>query len=255
MKDKDQMNENKIEGAVQPTLFRRDFLSVAAGAVGAVSLAAPLLRATPQETGNSQSGSRGALTRARLDITHYISIRHVGPYTDVNATWARLSQFAMSQGLAGSSVITLAAACPCGDINAPIESDGGTGATTDAVGGQSAAGLQYDACLAVSAADHGRISQYLSAAKENVANVRTGTVNLGDTLMVVHQGPYATIGDTYRKAVGAGATLFSSAKADGLPFAIEVYRNNPLLTKQSDLITEIHFPLGSQYSATGPLFH
>lgn len=225
---------------------RRSFLTSAAGAVttlGALGIA-PLLKAkspTGKPAGESQAAV-GALTPGQLPVSYYVSIRHIGPFQDVNTTWARLTQFAQSHGVAGAGVVSFATACPCNDINAPIESES-----------LSPSQYQYDACISLTAAQYQEISEALAKSPENFAGVAVGKVSLGNTQFVVHNGPYSTIADTYRAALGAGATLFSSLKPNGSPVAVEVYKNNPLLTKPSALVTEIHFPAGASYSTTGPL--
>jgi effector-binding domain-containing protein len=240
-------DENKKEtlGLPKDPVDRRKFLKGAAGAMvvaGAIGLD-PLLRGTSANAA-PVSGSlvtTQELTRSSLTtLTHYVSIRHLGPFQQVNATWARLTQFALQQGISGPHVIAFAAACPCDDINAPV-------AAAKVPIGSGQLQLQYDACLAISAAQHNAITREMTFRPgDNFAGLRAGTIRVGDTMMTVHRGPYSTIGDTYRSALAAGATLGTSPDGKGLPVAFEVYKNNPLLTDPESLITEIHFPLRIQ---------
>lgn len=250
MRETDQPDENTGASSPRSAFDRRRFLRGAAGAVTAAgSLGLAPLVGAPSLGSSSRLGpgkviavSPGLQTGSLSNLSHYISIRHTGPFQDVNTTWARLTQFALANNLSGSNLVTFAAACPCGDINAEIA-------------GVEPGDLQYDACLAVTAAQHSQITQTLASKPgSNYAGVKTGTVSVGTTMMIVHQGPYSLLGETYRAALEAGATLFTSVSGSGQSVAIEVYRNNPLLTKPADLITEIHFSSGSGHTATGPLF-
>jgi effector-binding domain-containing protein len=249
MRDHEELNESQAEDLMQRSAPRRSFLKSAAGGLTAISALglAPLLRGKSAAV-DSQSNlaTPGVVAASSLaQITHYVSISHTGPFQDVNNTWARLTQFVLHNNLSSPGVIAFAAACPCGG-----EVEAGS-----IVGADGSTELQYQACIAVSPSQHAVVSRQLAANPSlNYAGVKTGTASLGSTKVVVHRGSYSTIGDTYRNALNAGVTLFSSQKQNGQPFSIEVYKNNPLLTKPEDLITEIHFPASSSYSATGPLF-
>lgn len=180
------------------------------------------------------------------NITNFVSIRHIGPFQDVNTTWARLTQFALSQGIVGSNVVAFATACPCDDINAPVAA-----ATAIPVKGANGVASQlnlvYDACLAISPQQHQFVTQGMAVHPgANFDGIRAGAMSVNETMVVVHRGSYASIGDTYRAALAAGATLGTSPDGENLPVAFEVYKNNPLLTKPEALITEIHFPLSVQ---------
>jgi hypothetical protein len=228
---------------------RREFLKRAAGATGA-AMVVGTLGANPElassEEQPSQGGKKVELQRSTLSsITHYLSLRHEGPLQEVNATWARLTQFALSKGIAGPNLVAFAAACPCQLRPTDRSGDPAHEATEvrNAQGGKELT-IFYDACLAISAVDHCAVSEKTSTLpEENLSGLRTGRVGIGDTHMVIHRGPYARLVDTYKAAMAAGATLGSKPGWQGLPVAFEVYRNNPLLTKPDALITEIHFPL------------
>lgn len=160
-------------------------------------------------------------------ISNYISLRHFGPFEEVNDTWSRLIQFAFHQGIVGPQVVSFGACPVC------------PGETFDEK-------LRYDACLAINPEQHKAITQSLvPKAEDNFEGFRTNTLKVGKTMLTVHYGPYSTIRESYADAINAG--VLHGFKFDGhrLP-TIEIYRNNPLLTKPEALITEIHFIVDGQ---------
>jgi len=242
------MTDEKNNNEQTSALDRRRFLKGAAGAAGAAMVVSsigldPLLRGTVANAAPLGGAMNQVLTPGTLkNISHYVSIRHLGPFQQVNTTWARLTQFALQQGLVGPQVLAFAVACPCDDINAPIAA-----ASVQLPTGTFAPQLQYDACLAISAVQHNQITKQMTFRPgDNFVGLRAGRIAVGDTMMTIHRGPYGNIGDTYRAALAAGATLGTSPDGKGRPVAFEVYRNNPLLTDPEALITEIHFPLRIQ---------
>jgi len=242
----DEMNKKELASAFD----RRRFLKGAAGVAGAAMVAGsigldPLLRGTAANAAPfAGTAFQQVLTPGTLkNITHYVSIRHLGPFQQVNATWARLTQFALQQGIVGPHVIAFAVDCPCDTLDAPIESAANVQLPTGTLVPQ----LQYDACLAISPAQHTMITKQMAFRPgDNFVGLRAGRIAVGDTMMAIHRGPYGNIGETYRAALAAGATLGTSPDGKGLPVAFEVYRNNPLLTDPEALITELHFPLRIQ---------
>lgn len=254
MRDNDENNKGQVASSAHEPVDRRLFLKGAAGAAvvaGAIGLQ-PLLRGA---VANAAQAGGAAVTQGLIpgtlkSLTHYVSVRHLGPFQQVNATWARLTQFALQQGISGPHVIAFAVACPCDDINQPY-----VAAARVAPGSLPAQlQLQYDACLAISPAQHNMITTQMAFRPgDNFAGLRAGRIGVGDTMMIVHRGPYDKIGDTYRAALDAGATLGTSPDGKGLPVAFEVYKNNPLLTDPEALITEIHFPLRIQSLSDHPV--
>jgi effector-binding domain-containing protein len=191
------------------------------------------------------------LRRSNLsNLTHYLGIRHVGSFQDVNATWARLTQYAFSRGLAGPHVVAFATVCPCNKTQPQ-------GLSTLVQGGlddQQDLRLLYDACLSISEDQFGFVvDQMTSDAETELTGLRAGSLTVGETQVIIHRGPYNLIGSTYRAALAAGATLSFSPDGENGQVAFEVYRNNPLLTKAEALITEIHFPLGHASTRSRPL--
>ena len=155
-------------------------------------------------------------------ITHYISIRHFGPYEEVNATWARLTQFAFEYGASGPDVVAFGFCHDCGPHTPPEE-------------------IRYDACLGVDPKFHKSLMEKMADSKDgDFEGIRLETMSVGKTIMTVHRGPYSTIREAYTDALRAAATQKLSFDAHRLP-TLEVYRNNPLLTKPESLLTEIHF--------------
>lgn len=166
---------------------------------------------------------------ATLNITNYISIRHFGPLEEVNSTWSRLIQFAFHLGISGPEVIAFGLCCDYPPNTPPDQ-------------------IRYDACLSISPAQHENLVQPMAAnMDDNFEGIRLNTLKVGKTMMTVHRGPYSNIRDAYTDALEAAALTGIDVHSHGLP-TIEVYKNNPLLTKPEALITEIHFlPAGHEF--------
>ena len=162
---------------------------------------------------------------ALLKIRNYVSIRHFGPYEDVNETWARLTQFAFEQGIGGPQVTAFGV---CHDCQAFTPSSQ----------------IRYDACLGLYPETYLQLIQKLTSSDEyDFAGIRLETMAPQRTVMTIHKGSYRSIREAYTDALRSAATKKLNFDARRLP-TIEIYRNNPLFTKPDSLVTEIHFLSG-----------
>lgn len=167
-----------------------------------------------------------------LNIRNYVSIRHYGPYEDVNDTWARLTQFAFERGIAGPQVMTFGICHDCQPHTPPDQ-------------------IRYDACLGISPESYAELTQQMSASEDDdFTGIRMETMVPLKTVMTIYRGPYKDIREAYTDALRAAATKGLNFDAHKLP-TIEVYKNNPLFTKPESLVTEIHFLPGATVPKVG----
>jgi len=165
--------------------------------------------------------------KARLNIQNYISVRHYGPYEEVNETWARVTQFAFERGISGPQVTAFGICCDCPPHTPPEN-------------------IRYDACLAVNPETYTQLMEKLTVTEEDdFAGIRMETMTPQETIMTIYKGPYNNIREAYTDALTLAATKTLNFDPHRLP-TIEIYKNNPLFTKPAALVTEIHFlPKGS----------
>ena len=161
---------------------------------------------------------------------HYISLRHFGPYDGVNETWSRLVQFAFHQSIVGPKVVPFGICPVCPGNVFPSE-------------------LWYDACLTLSPEQHEAIAHKMVAKPEDdLEGIELNTLRVDKTVMTIHRGPYSRLRETYTDAIIAGRLQGFHFEGHRLP-TIEIYRNNPLLTKPEALVTEIHFRVDEHAAA------
>lgn len=162
--------------------------------------------------------------QASLDINQALSIRHFGPYTSVNETWAKLIQVAFNLGIAGHDVLAFG-----------LSYDDPTTTPEEKI--------RYDACLAISKAHFNLLAQRFEAAETadepQLRGLRAWPLTVGQTLMTVHRGSYSDIRETYTDLLREASFATHLREPIRPPF-VEVYRNNPLLTRSQDLVTEVH---------------
>jgi AraC family transcriptional regulator len=165
--------------------------------------------------------------QASLDFTQALSIRHFGPYQEVNETWAKLTQAAFNLGIAGPDVVAFGLSYD-DPTTTPLEK------------------IRYDACLSISKVHFNLLTQRFEAEEVSeepqMRGVRAWPVSFGQTMMTVHRGSYGDIREAYTDLLREVAFSAKTREPPRPPF-IEVYRNNPLLTRSQDLITEIHMRL------------
>ena len=137
-------------------------------------------------------------------------IRHVGPYTEVGATWGKLMAWAGPRGLLGPQMKMLGLVHDDPDVTPPER-------------------IRYDACLAVD-------DDFQATGEVGVQEIPGG-----DYAVTTHKGPYDKLGETYARLCGewlphTGRELRSAA-------GFEIYRNSPQNTAPDDLLTDIYMPL------------
>jgi AraC family transcriptional regulator len=142
-----------------------------------------------------------------------VFLRHVGPYSEVGATWSRLMSWAGSRGLLGPSIKTLGIV-----HDDPAVTPGDK--------------IRYDACLVV--------GQGVKPEGDFGVQELPG----GRYAVATHRGPYENLGQTYQRVYGAW--MPKSRHELGNTPAFEQYLNSPESTKPEDLVTVIHVPLEAE---------
>jgi AraC family transcriptional regulator len=148
----------------------------------------------------------------RLPPTRVAFVRHLGPYSEVAATWGRLFAWAGPRGLVGPGARILG-----------IVHDDPEVTPADKV--------RYDAGIVVDAAFR--------------PEGDVGVQDLGgDYAVGEHRGPYTTLGDTYARLCGEWVPASGWELHTGPAF--EVYRNSPRATGPDDLRTDVYLPLAAE---------
>jgi AraC family transcriptional regulator len=137
-------------------------------------------------------------------------IRHVGPYSQVGASWDKLLPVLGKDGRLGGSPMFIGVCHDDPEVTAPAR-------------------LRYDACVTVDPDFRG----------EGEAGIQT--IAGGEYAVITHQGPYNKVGDTYAALLGqwlprSGRELLNTP-------CFEVYLNSPENTAPQDLLTDIYAPL------------
>jgi AraC family transcriptional regulator len=146
----------------------------------------------------------------RIDPLRVAFVRHVGPFDEVGAAWQRLMMWAGPQGLLGPGLRMLGIVQDDPEITAPEK-------------------LRYDAALVV---------------RDGVApsgEIGIQDVGAGEYAIVLHTGPYNTLGQTYMRMFGEWLPE-SGRELESAP-AIEFYLNSPMTAAPDQLRTEICLPL------------
>ena len=145
-----------------------------------------------------------------LPATRVVFLRHVGPYTQVGATWGRLMTWTGMRGLLGPGMKLIGMVHDDPDVTPPDK-------------------VRYDAAVTVSRLVH--------------PEGDFGVMELagGRDAVVTHKGPYETLGKTYQRVYGGWLPKSGYALRD-VP-AFEQYLNSPRDTRPEDLLTLIHLPL------------
>lgn len=146
----------------------------------------------------------------RLPRTRVIFVRHVGPYDQAGAAWARLGAWAGPRGLFGPGAQVVGICRDDPEVTPPER-------------------LRYDAALTVPASVQGE------------GEIGVQEIGPGEYAVTRHVGPYATLGDTYARLCGEWLPSSGRLLADAPP--LEFYRNSPQFTPPEQLITDIWLPL------------
>ena len=139
-----------------------------------------------------------------------VFLRHVGPYSQVGATWGRLMSWAGMRGLLGPQTRMI-------------------GITHDDPDVTPADKVRYDAAVVV--------SRPVQAEGE----FGVTEISSGKYAVFTHRGPYDTLGGTYQRFFGGWLPKSGQEVRDTEAF--EEYLNSPMNTKPEDLLTRIHIPL------------
>jgi len=133
-------------------------------------------------------------------------VRHIGPYAEVGVAWQRLCSWAWPKGLLGpqSSMIGLCHDDP--DITPPER-------------------IRYDACIPV------------GPDVKAEGDIGIQMVDGGQFAVAMHKGAYANLGKTYAEICGQWAA--KNNRQLGPAPSIERYLNNPQMTPEADLLTEV----------------
>lgn len=139
-----------------------------------------------------------------------VFLRHVGPYSQVGATWGRLMSWAGMRGLLGPQTRMIGIVHDDPDIT-PADK------------------VRYDAAVV--------------ANRPVQPEGEFGITELpgGRYAVFTHRGPYDTLGRTYQRLFGGWLPNSGYELRDAEAF--EEYLNSPMNTKPDDLLTRIHVPL------------
>lgn len=137
-------------------------------------------------------------------------LRHLGPYSQVGATWGRLMSWAGPRGLLGPQMKIIGIVHDDPDVTPPEK-------------------LRYDAGVTVS--------------RTVRPEGEFGVLELpgGRYAVAMHKGPYETLGSTYQRLYGGWLPKSGFELRDSPAF--EQYLNSPQNSRPEDLVTLIHVPV------------
>jgi AraC family transcriptional regulator len=167
-----------------------------------------------------QDGDRSYVA-VRFGPMPVVCLRHLGPYSKVDESWAALTAFAADQGL--FSPVT----CAIG-----IVYDDPATTKLDRI--------RYDACLSLSTS----VARQKDFVRDGTGlMVRAERIGGEVAWRTVHRGRYETLWEVYEAAL-------SSPRFDEVGLAgprrpapyYELYRNWPGIVPDADLLTEVYFP-------------
>lgn len=139
-----------------------------------------------------------------------VFLRHVGPYSQVGATWGRLMSWAGMRGLLGPQSRMLGLVHDDPDVTP-------------------AGKVRYDAALVVN-------RPVEPEGEFGVTEIPGGTY-----AVFTHRGPYETLGKTYQRFFGGWLPASGRELRDAEAF--EEYLNSPMNSRPEDLLTRVHVPL------------
>ena len=139
-------------------------------------------------------------------------LRHVGPYTQVGATWGRLMSWAGMRGLLGPNMKLIGIVHDDPDVTPPDK-------------------VRYDAAVVVN--------------RPVQPEGEFGVMELagGSYAVVTHKGPYEGLGKTYQRVYGGWLPQSGYQPREAPSF--EQYLNSPQNAKPEDLETLLHVPLSA----------
>jgi len=136
-------------------------------------------------------------------------LRHVGPYNEVGATWARLMTWAGMHGLLGPNMMLIGIVHDDPDVTPPDK-------------------VRYDAAVVV------------TRPVQPEGEFGIMEFPAGSYAVAAHKGPYEELGKIYQRIYG-GWLPASGYRLRDVP-AFEQYLNSPQNTRKEDLLTLIHVP-------------
>ena len=137
-------------------------------------------------------------------------LRHVGPYSQVGATWGRLISWAGMRGLMGPQMRMLGIVHDDPDVT-PADK------------------VRYDAAIVV------------TRPVDPEGEFGVTEIPGGKYAVFTHRGPYDTLGQTYQRFFGGWLPKSGRELRDAEAF--EEYLNSPMNARPEDLLTSIHVPL------------
>jgi AraC family transcriptional regulator len=154
-----------------------------------------------------------------LDPIRVAFMRHVGPYSEVGATWDKFLPTLGKEGLIGGDSRFIGI---CHDD--PEVTPSGK--------------IRYDACLSV---DEDFVPQ---------GDIGVQIIAGGDYAVTTHFGPYKNLGKTYARLLGQWLPR-SGRELRPTP-CFDVYLNDPQSTEPRDLLTDIYAPLIGKSETRNP---
>lgn len=150
----------------------------------------------------------------KLAPMHVAYVRHVGPYQECKKAWDELCAWAEPKGLVNDSAKYLGA-CYDDPEQTPPEQ------------------CRYDACVTV------------PTETEVEEGIKTMTIAGGDYAVLVHKGPYETLGQSWKAMFmewlpSSGREMICGQNGT---ICFEQYLNDPDQTAPEELLTAIHLPL------------
>ena len=145
-----------------------------------------------------------------LPSMQVVFLRHVGPYSEVGATWSRLMSWAGMRGLLGPHMRMI--------------------------------GTVYDD-PEIALADKIRYYAAVVVDRPVQPEGEFGVMEIpaGKYAVFIHHGPYDTLGKAYQEFFGGWLPKSGRELRDAEAF--EEYLNSPMSAKPEDLLTRIHVPL------------
>lgn len=138
-------------------------------------------------------------------------VRETGPYMQsARRAWARLCAWAGPLGLLGPHTLFIGISHDDPTVTAPRD-------------------IRYDAAIS--------LSREVTA----TAPVTLGVLPAGEHAVIIHQGPYDRMEETYKAVMGEWLPQSGRGLGDGPSF--EVYRNDPERTPPEELLTDVCVPL------------
>ena len=145
-----------------------------------------------------------------LPAFQILFLRHVGPYSQVGATWGRLMSWAGMRGLLGPQMRMIGLVHDDPDVT-PADK------------------VRYDAAIV------------LGRPVDPEGEFGVTEIPGGKYAVFTHRGPYETLGQSYQRFFGNWLPKSGQELRDSEAF--EEYLNSPMNARPEDLLTRIHVPL------------